>query len=73
MKRHRELGLFAIIALVTVLGTAMWFAFMAAIAATIDDPNSSPRSAMLMIPILPTVFAFMLVSRADSTGRRSTR
>lgn len=62
-----ELGLFAIIALVTVLGTAMWFAFMAAIAATIDDPNSSPRSAMLMIPILPTVFAFMLVSRADST------
>ncbi len=62
-----ELGLLAIIALVTVLGTAMWFAFMAAIAATIDDPNSSPRSAMMMIPILPTVFAFMLVSRAEST------
>lgn len=62
-----ELGIFAIIALVTVLGTVMWFSFMAAIAATIDDPNSSPRSAMLMIPILPTAFAFMLVSRADST------
>lgn len=62
-----ELGLLAIIALVTVLGTAMWFAFMAAIAATIDDPNSSPRSAMMMIPILPTALAFTLVSRAEST------
>lgn len=62
-----ELGLLAIIALVTILGTAMWFAFMAAIAATIDDPNSSPRSAMMMIPILPTALAFTLVSRADST------
>lgn len=62
-----ELGLLAIIAVVTVLGTAMWFAFMAAIAATIDDPNSSPRSAMMMIPILPTTLAFTLVSRADST------
>ncbi len=62
-----ELGLLAIIALTTVLGTAMWFAFMAAIAATIDDPNSSPRSAMLMIPILPTALAFTLVSRAEST------
>lgn len=62
-----ELGLLAIVALVTVLGTIMWFSFMAAIAATIDDPNSSPRSAMLMIPVLPAFFAFNLVSRAEST------
>lgn len=62
-----ELGLLAMIALVTLLGTAMWFAFMAAIAATIDDPNSSPRGAMLMIPVLPTTLAFVLVSRAEST------
>lgn len=61
-----ELGLLAIVALVTVLGTIMWFSFMAAIAATIDDPNSSPRSAMLMIPVLPAFFAFNLVSRAES-------
>ncbi len=61
-----DLGALAIVALVTVLGTAMWFAFMAAIAATIDDPNSSPRSSMLMIPIVPMIFAFMLVGRAES-------
>lgn len=62
-----ELGVLALIALTTVLGTAMWFAFMAAIAATIDDPNSSPRTAMLFIPMLPAMLAFNLISRSEST------
>ncbi len=62
-----DLGLLALIALVTALGTAMWFSFMAAMAATIDDPNSSPRSALLMIPAIPSAFAFVLVYRADAT------
>lgn len=48
----------------------MWFAFMAAIAATIDDPNASPRTIMMMIPTLPTMIAFGIVSRADSVAAR---
>ncbi|MFN0099930.1 MAG: ABC transporter permease [Gemmatimonadaceae bacterium] len=59
-------GTLLLIAIITALGVAMWFAFMAAVAATIDDPNSSPRSILLMVPTLPTAFAFALVSRADS-------
>lgn len=59
-------GILLLLAVVTALGVAMWFAFMAAIAATIDDPNASPRSIMLMIPTLPTMVAFGIVSRADS-------
>jgi ABC-2 type transport system permease protein len=55
-----------IVGLVTVLGVGMWFSFMAAIAATIDDPNSSPRSAMLLIPVLPMGLAFTLLSRPDT-------
>jgi ABC-2 type transport system permease protein len=55
-----------IVLLVTVLGVGMWFSFMAAIAATIDDPNSSPRSAMLLIPVLPMGLAFTLLSRPDT-------
>lgn len=55
-----------LVALVTVLGVVMWFAFMAAIAATIDDPNSSPRSVMLLIPILPMGLAFSLLARPDT-------
>ncbi len=61
-----DLGLLALIALVTALGVMMWFAFLAAIAATIDDPNSSTRTMMLFVPMLPTVAAFALVPKADS-------
>lgn len=55
-----------VVALVTLLGIVMWFSFMAAIAATIDDPNSSPRSAMLLIPVLPLGLAFTLIARPET-------
>ena len=55
-----------IVAVVTLLGIVMWFSFMAAIAATIDDPNSSPRSALLLIPVLPLGLAFSLMARPDT-------
>lgn len=55
-----------VVVLVTLLGIVMWFSFMAAIAATIDDPNSSPRSALLLIPVLPLGLAFTLMSRPDT-------
>lgn len=55
-----------VVALVTLLGIVMWFSFMAAIAATIDDPNSSPRSALLLIPVLPLGLAFTLMARPDT-------
>lgn len=61
-----DLGAMLIVVIAVALGTAMWFAFMAAIAATIDDPNASPRTSLLMLPMLPMGFAFALVSRADS-------
>lgn len=55
-----------LVLVVTMLGVVMWFSFMAAIAATIDDPNSSPRSVMLLIPVLPMGLAFSLLSRPDT-------
>jgi ABC-2 type transport system permease protein len=55
-----------VVAVVTLLGVLMWFSFMAAIAATIDDPNSSPRSALLLVPILPLGLAFTLLSRPET-------
>ena len=36
-------------------------AFMAAIAAAIDDPNHSGKSSFMMIPLVPMVLAFMLM------------
>jgi ABC-2 type transport system permease protein len=44
----------------------MWNAFMAAVAATIDDPNSSQRSGLMMLPIVPVVFAGLSVLNPDT-------
>ena len=55
-----------LVLLVTVLGVIMWFSFMAAVAATIDDPNSSPRASLLLIPLLPMGLAFSLLSRPET-------
>lgn len=59
-------ALLVLILLVTTLGVLMWFSFLAAIAATIDDPNSSTRTMLLFVPMLPTFVAFAMVPRADS-------
>jgi ABC-2 type transport system permease protein len=61
-----DYGTIALILVITLLGVAMWFAVMAAIAATIDDPNSSTRSLLLFLPMLPSAFAFMLLSKAET-------
>lgn len=63
-----DYGTLAIIVLVTLLGTTMWFSFMAALAATIDDPNSSTRSILLFVPMLPMGLAFTLIDKVDSTA-----
>lgn len=63
-----DFGTLALILLVTLLGVAMWFSFMAALAATIDDPNSSTRSILLFVPVLPMGLAILLVDKADSTA-----
>lgn len=63
-----DYGTLALIVLVTLLGIAMWFSFMAALAATIDDPNSSTRSLLLFLPMLPMGLAFGLLNKADSTA-----
>ncbi len=52
-------GLIAVIVIVTALGFGFWFAFMAAVAALVDDPNTSSRSGLLFLPIAVTSLAFI--------------
>jgi ABC-2 type transport system permease protein len=61
-----EWGLLLLVAVITALGVLMWFSFMAAVAATIDDPNSSSRSVLLFVPMLPMALGFVLLPKADS-------
>lgn len=63
-----DYGTLALILVVTLLGVGMWFSFMAAIAATIDDPNSSTRTLLLFVPMLPLGVAFGLLQKMDSVA-----
>lgn len=49
-----------------LLGILMWNAFLAAVAATIDDPNSSQRSGLMMFPIVPVFFAGLALLNPDT-------
>ncbi len=56
-----------LLVLFPLLGFALWFAFLSAIAATIDDPHTSTKGSLLMVPVVPVAIAWPLLSRADST------
>ncbi len=47
------------------LGLLFWSAFYAGLAATIDDPNHSARTQVLMLPMLPAAFSLMLMKHPD--------
>jgi ABC-2 type transport system permease protein len=49
----------------TVLGLLLWNAFFAAVAATLDDPNTSSRSSLLMLPALPFVLSLAVIRDPD--------
>jgi ABC-2 type transport system permease protein len=60
----------ALLLLYAVLGLFFWFAFLAAIAATIDDPQHSARGALLFVPLFATIMAYTVIGDADSTSSR---
>lgn len=53
-----------------LLGFLFWFAFFAAIAATIDDPNNSARSVFLFLPILAYSVALAALRAPDAPAVR---
>ena len=59
--------LIPLLVLFPLLGFALWFAFLSAVAATIDDPHTSTKGSLLMIPLIPVAVAGLLFTRADTT------
>ncbi|MDP2714519.1 ABC transporter permease [Rheinheimera sp.] len=51
-----------------LLGVVLCASFMGAIAASIDDPNNSGKSAVMMITWLPMVFTFMVIDSPAGWG-----
>ncbi len=54
------------IIILCLLGILLWNSFFAAIAATISDPNTSERTAFMMMPVIPVGFAFGALLNPDS-------
>ncbi len=50
----------------SVLGFFLWNTFFSAIAATINDPNTSARSSLIMVPAIPVALAFIALGNPDS-------
>lgn len=60
------------IAVFAVLGFIFWLAVFGAIAATIDDPNTSTRGPLMFVPALFSVAGFLSVRNPDSMFARVT-
>lgn len=55
------------IAIFATLGFAFWLTAFGAVAATIDDPNTSTRGPLMFVPAMFSVAGFMIVPNPDST------
>lgn len=56
-----------ILALLGLSGLLFWNTFFAALAATINDPNTSARGSMAFFPVVPTVVVWLLAMKNPDT------
>lgn len=56
--------------LMALIGTLMWNAFLAGIAATIDDPNTSAKTGFMVAPMFPVLLAFLALVNPDTTAMK---
>lgn len=54
-----------------VLGLFLWFSFLGAIAAMIDDPHSSTRGSLLFVPMMASCMAFFILGDTGSGFARA--
>lgn len=55
----------ATILLFAILGLFLWFAYLGAIAAMIDDPQHSTRGTFIMVPLFASMLPFMVLKDLD--------
>jgi len=51
-----------------IMGVLMINSFMAGMAAVIDDPNTSQKSGLMMLPIYPVLLAFLAIFNPDGSA-----
>ncbi|MCX6168102.1 MAG: ABC transporter permease [Ignavibacteriales bacterium] len=58
--------LIVVLFILSISGFLLWNTFFSAIAATINDPNTSARSSLMMVPVIPVAIAFYALGNPDS-------
>lgn len=58
--------LIVVLFILSLSGFLLWNTFFSAIAATINDPNTSARSSLMMVPVIPVAIAFYALGNPDS-------
>jgi len=59
-------GVLITLLLFGVLGLLLWNSFFAAVAATISDPNTSTRTSLMMVPLIPVVMSLAVLRDPDA-------
>ncbi len=54
----------------SLAGFFFWNTFFSAIAATINDPNTSARGSLMMVPAIPIAIAFFTLGNPDSVAMK---
>lgn len=54
------------LSLLALGGFLMWNTFFGLVAATIDDPNTSAKGSVMVLPVLPLVIAFLGTAQPDT-------
>lgn len=54
----------------SLAGFFFWNTFFSAIAATINDPNTSARGSLMMVPAIPIAIAFFALGNPDSIAMK---
>jgi len=60
-------ALLGAVGLLAALGYCLWFSFFAAVSATIDDPNTSSRGMLLLLPLVAPALAVPAYLHPDGT------
>ncbi len=62
--------LIIVLSLLAIGGFFFWNTFFTAIAATINDPNTSARTSLMIVPIIPISIAYFALDNPDSLSMK---
>lgn len=62
--------LFPLLALLFLGGAIFWNCFFAAVSSIINDPNTSAKSSLLFLPMLPIAAGFLAIPQPDGNAMR---